>query len=424
MKPSFPNTGRKAWFPAWAGLALALGLSVATPCPGAEPKLVLRNPGMEDGNDVPEGWRGKFGKVLVMRDTETFHSGSASLSVQNSASGSGCGHQMMAVKPGLKLKLGGWVKCEEGAKVNFAAQFFDEKFTWNEFNQVKFLEGSQEWEQAEKEITVPEKASHMAIALYVEGVGRAWLDDVTLTSEGVTVEVPVPDPVPKLPKEPADAKLVPTTSLPGHFTDQPKAWMIYHDSHLKRAKEGGIDVLFLGDSITQGWGGAGKEAWDASFAPLHAAHFGIGGDKTGNLLWRIENGEVDGLAPKLVVLMIGVNNLWTGKNTGEEITGGIRAIVEKLRAKLPQTKVLVLGVLPIGATETETGRIKVQEINVHAALLDDGAMVKFVDFGPKLVQKNGKLLEDASAPDNLHLTSKGYGVLAKELLPLVTELVK
>lgn len=387
-------------------------------------KFILQNPGMESGHDVPEGWRGKFGKVVVIRDTQTFHTGTASLSVQNTGGGSGSGHQMVAVKPGAKVKLGGWVKSSEGTKVNFAAQFFDEKFTWNEFLQVKYLEGDQDWQEAEKEFTVPAQATLLAIALYVDGVGRAWLDDVTLTVEGGTVEVRTPTPDPTPPKEPADVKLIPTTPLPGHYPEYPKAWTVFHEANLKRAKQGGVDVLFLGDSLTQGWTSTGKELWDKTFAPLNAANFGIGGDKTGNVLWRLDHGEVDGLSPKVVVLMIGVNNLWSGKNSGEEIAGGVRAIVEKLRAKLPQTKVLLLGVLPIGDKSEDIGRLKAKEINDSAAKLDDGAMVKFADLGPKLLQKNGKLLEDVYLPDHLHLTAKGYEVLAKDLLPLVTEMMK
>lgn len=387
-------------------------------------KLTLQNPGMEVGHDVPEGWNGRFGRVNVKRDTETFHNGKASLSVQNTGGGNGCAHQMLNVKPGLKLKLGGWVKSSEGAKVNFAAQFFDEKFTWNEFIQVKFLEGVQDWQQVEKELTVPEQATRMVIALYVDGVGRAWLDDVTLTAEGATVEVKTPGPGPPPPKEPADARLIPTTPLPGYYADFPMAWNIFHENNLKRAKQGGVDVLFLGDSITQGWGNAGKEQWDKHFAPLNAANFGIGGDKTGNVLWRIEHGEVDGIAPKLVVLMIGVNNVWSGVNDGAEIANGIRAIVDKLRAKLPQTKVLVLGVLPIGAKAEDIGRLRIKHINEHAAKLDDGAMVKFADLGPKLLTRSGALLEGAFLKDNLHLTARGYEVLAKELVPLVTEMLK
>lgn len=403
---------------------LALCLTLASSAFAEDFKIAFENPDMEIGGEVPEGWRGRFGKVAVTRDTVVAHGGNASLSVQNTSTGSGCAHQMITVKPGLKLKLGGWIRSSVGSKINFAAQFFNDKFTWNEFVEVKALEGFQDWQQAEKEITVPEQASRMAISLYVNGVGQAWLDDVVLTAERATVEVRAPASNPLPPQEPADLKLIPTTALPGYYPQYPRAWMAFHESNLKRAKQGGIDVLFLGDSITQGWNGAGKEFWDKHFVPLKAASFGIGGDTTGNVLWRLEHGELDGLAPKVVVLLIGVNNVWSGKNSGEQIAGGIRAVVEKLRNKLPQSKVLVLGVLPIGATAEDLGRWRVKDLNGHAAMLDDGAMVKYVDLGPKLLQKNGKLLEGAYAADNLHLTSKGYEVLAKELVPVVTEMMK
>src|SRR5688572_20161038 len=140
-------------------LCLVLGSSATA----EDFKLTLQNPGMESGDSVPEGWNGKFGKVIVARDTQIYHDGNASLSVRNISTASGCGHQMIAVKPGLKLKLGGWIRSSVGAKVNFAAQFFDEKFIWNEFIQVKYVEGFQDWQQAEKELTVPEKATRMAI---------------------------------------------------------------------------------------------------------------------------------------------------------------------------------------------------------------------------------------------------------------------
>jgi lysophospholipase L1-like esterase len=388
-------------------------------------KLSVRNLDMETGVDIPEGWSATFGKVYAKRDTETVHGGKASLSVQNSSSSSGSVHQMIPVEPGLKIKLGGYMKCAEGSKASFGAQFFDEKFTWNEFVKVRRQEGVQDWQFGELEITVPERASRMAIALYVEGVGRAWLDDVTLSGEGASVVMlPPAESGPVAPREPEEAKLIPVTPLPGYFAGHPKVWTIYHEQNLKRAKEGSVDVLFLGDSITQGWSGVGKEHWEKNFVPLKAANFGIGGDKTGNVLWRIEHGEVDGISPKLVVLMIGVNNIWSGKNSGEEIAGGVRAIVEKLRAKLPQTKVLVLGVLPIGDKGEDLGRFRVKEINDHAAKLDDGATVRFFDVGARLLQKNGKLLEGAYGPDNVHLTAKGYEVLAKELAPIVAGLVK
>ena len=405
-------------------IVLACGLLTVATCQGADAPLVLRNPDMEAGQDVPEGWDGQFGKVRITRDTQTFHGGGASLKVQNNGVSTGSGHQMMPVTPGMKIKLGGWLKTAEGTKASFAAQFFDDKFAWTDCLLIKRVEGSQDWESGEKEFTIPEQVSRMAVALYVEGIGQAWLDDVTLSGDGITVEIPKAEPEPTAPELPVDAKLIPTTPVRGFFSDYPRGWNAYHEALLKRAQEGGVDVLFLGDSLTQGWTSVGRGAWEANFAPLKAANFGIGGDMTGNVLWRLDHGEVSGITPKIVVLLIGVNNLWSGKNTGEEIAAGTKAIVGKLREKLPQSKVLVLGVLPIGASENEVGRLKAQEINVHTAALGDGGMVKYADPGAKLVQKNGRLLEGAYASDNLHLTSKGYEVLAKELLPQIVEMLK
>src|SRR5947209_8986528 len=107
-------------------------------------------------------------------------------------------------------------------------------------------------------------------------------------------------------------------------------WQNLHKSFLERAKKGDVDVLFLGDSITQGWGGAGKEVWKERYEPLKAANFGIGGDQTQHVLWRITEGkELEGISPKVAVLMIGTNNL--GGPKPEQIAGGVTAIVKELR---------------------------------------------------------------------------------------------
>src|SRR5687767_7836906 len=105
-----------------------------------------------------------------------------------------------------------------------------------------------------------------------------------------------------------------------------------NDKFVARAKEGNVDVLFLGDSITEGWAGNGKELWKERYAKLNAANFGISGDRTQHVLWRLENGELDGIKPKVVMLMIGTNNI--GSNPPEQIAAGVKKIVEKLREKI------------------------------------------------------------------------------------------
>src|SRR5208337_5244157 len=119
-----------------------------------------------------------------------------------------------------------------------------------------------------------------------------------------------------------------------------------HDGFVAIAKKGGVDVLFLGDSITDGWRGSGKDVWKEKFEPLKAANFGIGGDRTQHVLWRLQNGELEGIKPRAAVIMIGTNNL--GANTAEEIADGIKAIVAEIQKKQPETKILLLGIFPRG----------------------------------------------------------------------------
>src|SRR5216684_6727264 len=122
-----------------------------------------------------------------------------------------------------------------------------------------------------------------------------------------------------------------------------------HEGFVELARKGGIEVLFLGDSITDGWRGpAGQESWKKHFEPLHAANFGIGGDRTQHVLWRLQNGELEGIHPKLAVLMIGTNNSNGKDNTAEEIADGITAIVKEIQKRSPSTKVLLLGIFPRG----------------------------------------------------------------------------
>jgi hypothetical protein len=120
-----------------------------------------------------------------------------------------------------------------------------------------------------------------------------------------------------------------------------------------------------------------------------------------------------------------VNNVWSGKNSSVEIVEGLRAVVKKIRTKTPSSKVLVLGVLPVGERLTDVARQRVTELNVLAAGLQDGDNgVKFADFSRKFIRRDGGLMDSLYLPDNLHLTAKGYETLAKELVPVVLELVK
>ncbi len=198
-------------------------------------------------------------------------------------------------------------------------------------------------------------------------------------------------------------------------------WVTRHEGFVAIAKKGGVNVLFLGDSITDAWRGkAAKETWDKHFVPLKSANFGIGGDQTQHVLWRITNGELDGITPKVAVLMIGTNNV--AKHSAEEIAGGIKAIVHTIHTKSPQTKVLLLAVFPRDAAPDSPRRQKIAEINKIIAKLHDGKAIRFLDIGKKFLQDDGTLTKEIM-PDLLHLSAKGYQTWGEAIAPVVQEML-
>jgi beta-glucosidase len=197
-------------------------------------------------------------------------------------------------------------------------------------------------------------------------------------------------------------------------------WMKRHELINSRAVSGDVEVLFIGDSITQGWEGAGKAAWEKFYGERKAMNAGIGGDRTQHVLWRLDNGNIKGISPKVAVVMIGTNNAKV--NSPAETAAGIEAIVNKLRAALPQTKVLLLAVFPRGATPDDALRKKNTAVNETIAKLDDGEHVFFLDIGPKFLTADGTL-EKAIMPDLLHLSPRGYEIWAESVEPKLTELL-
>jgi lysophospholipase L1-like esterase len=189
------------------------------------------------------------------------------------------------------------------------------------------------------------------------------------------------------------------------------SWMDLHHRFVERAKQGNVSLLFLGDSITQGWND--NDVWKRFYGPRNPANFGIGGDRTQHVLWRIQNGELDGIEPKVVVLMIGTNN--ASSASADEIAQGITAIVEELRHRLPNAKILLLGVFPRGENPDAT-REKLDAVNAKIAGLDDGTHVKFLDIGKKFLNEDGTISREVM-PDYLHLSSKGYRIWADAMEP-------
>jgi lysophospholipase L1-like esterase len=208
-----------------------------------------------------------------------------------------------------------------------------------------------------------------------------------------------------------------------------------HESFNEISKKGEAELVFLGDSITHGWDGKGKAVWDKTWAPLKAANFGIGGDRTEHVLWRLEHGNFDGLKPKEIVIMIGTNN--TGHQgrpqkeinnevyhcTAQQTADGVKAIIEHLQAKCPQAKILLLAIFPRGANKEDKYRQQNEATNAIIKGYADNKNVYFMDIGDKFLEADGTLSKTIM-PDLLHPNEKGYQIWADAIETKVKELLK
>jgi len=198
------------------------------------------------------------------------------------------------------------------------------------------------------------------------------------------------------------------------------AWKQRHEGLLQRTKQGGADLLFLGDSITEGWGT--NAVWQKHYAPRKAANFGIGGDTTQNVLWRLANGEGDGLKPRAAVLLIGTNNFGLHGDKPDDVARGVAAVVAALRQKFPPAKVLLLGIFPRDEKANAPIRKSIRAANDRIAKLENGKTVRYLDLGAKLCDEKGDLPKDVM-PDALHLSDKGYAIWAETMNPLLQSML-
>jgi lysophospholipase L1-like esterase len=210
--------------------------------------------------------------------------------------------------------------------------------------------------------------------------------------------------------------------------DFPTNWLSQHQANVATAKKGDVDILFLGDSITAGWAWetGGNQLWATNFAPRHAANFGVGWDRIQNVLWRIENGELDGIDPKVVVLLIGTNNCGDEdngrpRNTTPQIVEGVSNLVRQIQFRLPRTKIILFGIFPRGAKDDPV-REQVKAVNAGISQLTDDK-VKFLDIGEKFLAPDGTLPR-TMFPDQLHPNTQGYQIWADAINPALDEFLK
>jgi lysophospholipase L1-like esterase len=225
----------------------------------------------------------------------------------------------------------------------------------------------------------------------------------------------------------ADQRL-PSTVVP---VTQNRDWRVYdwttrhrEASALMRSRR--PDIVMLGDSITHFWGGepvggrrTGVAEWDRFFAGRSVVNLGYGWDRTENVLWRLQHGEFEGVAPKVVVLMIGTNNITL--NTADEIAAGVEAICSTIHQRSAATKILLLAIFPRGQTPDAT-RAKVDEVNRRIATLDGRDYVTFLDVGAKFLERDGRISPEVMY-DYLHPTAKGYGIWSAAMAPALERLL-
>ena len=192
---------------------------------------------------------------------------------------------------------------------------------------------------------------------------------------------------------------------------------------LQRAKEapGKYDIEFIGDSITQGWEGAGKKVWQEFYGKRKVINFGVSGDRTQHVLWRFEQGQLDGIKAKVAVVMIGTNNSNGNDNTEADILEGVTAIVQQIRTRQPETKIILLGIFPRGKSFS-VQRGKILQVNQALAKLDDGKNIFYIDFGSQLIENDGSISKSIM-PDALHPNEAGYEIWAQAIEPKLKKLL-
>jgi lysophospholipase L1-like esterase len=208
--------------------------------------------------------------------------------------------------------------------------------------------------------------------------------------------------------------------------------LVAHSQLLAKAKQSGIDVYFEGDSITRRWGALDYPEllanWKQNFFGWNAADFGWGGDRTQNILWRLQNGELDGVNPKVVVLLAGTNNVGDLSTPGDaharadDVTRGLQAILHVIQQKAPAATIIVTGIFP--RNDNMTFMPIIDSINRNLSDLADGQKIRYLNINDKLAEGDGRLFDGMMNPkDKLHPTVKAYQIWADALRPILTELL-
>ncbi len=226
---------------------------------------------------------------------------------------------------------------------------------------------------------------------------------------------------------PANTAIVPVPKLEQDCYD----WYERHAEVLKAKDQINPEIVLIGDSITHFWGGEpafkihnGPKAWQEAFGQRRVLNLGFGWDRTQNVLWRLDHGEFDGLKPRWVILNIGTNNFSGTRNAREntpaEVAEGIAAICQRIRAKSPESRIILMGVFPRGQKATEGFRARIRRLNELLAEFAKGSGMTFLDIGGKMVDEDGSIPRQIMG-DFCHPTEQGYAIWAEAIKKAIAE---
>lgn len=225
--------------------------------------------------------------------------------------------------------------------------------------------------------------------------------------------------------QPAE-RLLPNFAVVPVEQDAPWAvnwWRDRHEAKIEEARHSEVDLVFIGDSITHAWENKGAEVWQEYYRSRNAFNLGFSGDRTEHVLWRIDNGALDGMKPTLAVLMVGTNNTGHRMDPAAYTAEGIERIVSEVRERLPDTPILVLAIFPRHVSPHNEMRKRNEGVNRLISALDDGETVHYLDINQAFLRDDGTLRKELM-PDLLHPNSEGYRVWAEAMEPTIARLMR
>jgi lysophospholipase L1-like esterase len=273
-------------------------------------------------------------------------------------------------------------------------------------------EQTSDWSRFTQHVTLASDCSCFGVLLKAEGEGMVWLDDVQLSGDKVETVPADPDSI--APSEHQE----PERPYPG-TGKQRHAWIEAQRALQQKAHTANPAVVFIGDSITHNWQVAGHAEWERYFEPLGALNLGMGGDRTSQILWRIQAGTLAGLHPKVVVLGVGINNLLRDTYSPERVAKGILTCVHAIEHACPGARVLVVGIFPTPLSPAHPMRTKIRSVNALLA----AQLPHFLDLGSAFLEPDGTLNERVLY-DSIHPSDYGYTLYRERLYPRIQSLLK